>query len=44
MPMSLLPEGWEFVARILVIIGVAGLFGMVGRLILVWLRRRHKAR
>jgi hypothetical protein len=33
------PDGWELVGRIIVVLGVAGVFGAVGRLAHSWLRR-----
>ena len=36
--MLLLPGGWELVSRIGITFGVAGLLGVVGRLLAVWLR------
>jgi hypothetical protein len=36
--MRLWPSGWELVSRIAITFGVAGLVGVVGRLLAVWLR------
>jgi hypothetical protein len=38
-----LPSGWELVGRIGMTIGMAGLLGVVGRCVAVWLRERGKA-
>jgi hypothetical protein len=40
--MPLLPSGWELVSRIAITFGVAGLVGVVGRLLAVWLRDGRK--
>ena len=39
----LLPSGWELVGRIGMTIGMAGLLGVVGRCVAVWLRERGRA-
>ena len=39
----LLPGGWELVSRIAMTIGTAGLLGVLGRCVAVWLRERDKA-
>jgi hypothetical protein len=41
--MPLLPGGWELVSRIFITFGVAGLLGVVGRLLAVWLREGGRA-
>ncbi len=41
--MPLLPSGWELVSRIAITVGAAGLLGVVGRLVAVWLRERGRA-
>jgi hypothetical protein len=35
---------WELVGRLAVIFGVAGLVGLVGRLLGIWLRAFYKSR
>ena len=39
----LLPGGWELVSRIAMTVGTAGLLGVLGRCVAVWLRERDKA-
>jgi hypothetical protein len=41
---ALLPTGWELIGRIVVVIGVAGLFGLASRQVGIWLRTRYKRR
>jgi hypothetical protein len=38
------PEGWELIGRIVVVLGVAGIFGLASRQVGIWLRRRYKRR
>jgi hypothetical protein len=35
---------WERFGRLIVTLGVAGIFGVVGRLVAVWVRRRFTDR
>ena len=35
---------WELAGRLVVILGVAGLVGVVGRLLAIWLRAFYKSR
>jgi len=36
-----LPTGWELIGRLAVVIGLAGVLGICGRLGVAWLRRRR---
>jgi hypothetical protein len=38
------PEGWELIGRIVVVLGVAGIFGLASRQVGIWLRKRYKRR
>jgi hypothetical protein len=39
---TLWPEGWELVGRIVVVIGVSGLFGLASRHVGIWLKTRYR--
>ena len=39
---ALWPTGWELIGRIIVVIGVAGLFGLAARQVGIWLRTRYR--
>jgi len=36
-----MPGGWEFVGRLVVVVGLAGVMGVFGRVGIAWLRRRR---
>jgi hypothetical protein len=38
---ALMPSGWELVGRIIVVLGLAGLLGLLSRQLGLWLRNRQ---
>jgi hypothetical protein len=40
----LMPTGWELIGRVVVVLGLAGILGLAGRQIAIWLRNRYRKR